>query len=159
MSIIDAINPYKRVIEFAAVVTAVALVAWAGHQFLEYERDIGRAEVQAKWNAQKLVDQEAALAKEAQWKAQQVQAEEERKLNEQRLQALVAALDGTAGSLRNAIAAKRAGLGTASPDAVIKTADSFGIVLDYCIQRYSAVAKAADGHVLDIRDIETRWPK
>lgn len=159
MSFLDFLDPYKKIIWAVSILTAVALIGWAGHRFLEYERDIGRNEVQARWDKQKLKDQEAALKQQEAWAAQIDKANQERALYEQRLQALADALGTTSDRLRDTISTKRAGLATASADAARQAADSFGAVLSDCRKEYEQLAKAADGHVGDVREFEAKWPR
>jgi hypothetical protein len=65
-----ALAPYKLAAEIAMFGALAAGAAFGIHQLLEYDRDIGGAEVQLRWNKQITADTEAARVRTDQMAAQ-----------------------------------------------------------------------------------------
>ena len=155
----DALKPYRLLLEALLIAAVVAFIGLEIHRFLEHERGIGRAEVQARWDAQKAADVQAAAAKKQEDDKRSMEANNAATLRDQQLQALASALTNTSSSLRDTIAAKRAGLGAASADANRATADAALAVFGDCKERYGALAAVADRHVSDVKTLTDAWPR
>lgn len=69
------------------------------------------------------------------------------------------ALDSDVGRLRDELTATRASMSTASCEAVRKHADTIAAVFGSCAERYSDMARAAQGHQSDVTLLEEAWPK
>lgn len=59
--------------------------------------------------------------------------------------------------LRNALRAKPTGDATIA--AAIERADTIGKLLESCSAEYQSVARAADGHALDVITLRDAWPR
>jgi hypothetical protein len=61
--------------------------------------------------------------------------------------------------MRQQIAASTGSLSSNTPSTVSSTISTIGVVLNECVERYSALAKNADGHALDAVTLERAWPR
>lgn len=159
MDLLALFTRSKSVLQAVLIAGIVAGLVYGVHLFRERDRESGRQEIRAAWDAQKLLDAQAAARQRALWDAQRKTAEDERKLDETRLQALADALGTTADRLRHTIAARRADLGRPAAAAGAATSDTALAVFGECAEAYGALATAADGHVADIRSLERAWPQ
>ena len=159
MSILDAISPYKLLIEIAVIGSLFAGASFEVHKFLEHERDIGRAEVQQRWDAQKLLDKQAADRQEAAWKEKYDLALKTGVENAQTLLRESAAAHAAADSLRSTNASLQQLLSTATAETARKYASAYANVFNDCVGQYQAMGQAAQGHANDARIISDAWPE
>jgi hypothetical protein len=146
-----ALAPYKLLIECLAFAALIAAIAIGAHKFLSYEQQIGYNKAVAEYTAQALKDAQAAKAKEEVMVKQLEDARNENTLQNQRIDALASALTTTASGLRGSSDAAIRNLSSATAEAARQTATAFAGVFQDCTGRYVDLAKAADGHVADIR--------
>lgn len=158
MSPSDYLHRYIRVAEVILVLLALCFVAWEVHQFAEHERDIGRKEVQALWDAQTARDKLARAADEARWAKNKSGAEDHATDRQQINDAARAAAGAVAGSLRNAIAAAAAPRSDDTAATARKDAATLGALLADCEGRYRGMAALADGHASDVKMLIEAWP-
>jgi hypothetical protein len=159
MSILDALAPYKLVAEIA-VIGALAVGAVIGvHQFLEHERDIGRQEVQGRWNEQKAADKLAAEKQEKEWREKYDAAINLGAENAKALRTDANAARTAADGLRNTTDKLGQLLSGASAETARKYAAAYQAVFADCVGRYSAMGEAAQGHANDAATLSAAWPR
>lgn len=150
---------YKLLFEIA-LIGALALGAAVGvHLFLEHERDIGRAEVQAKWDHQQELDKEAARAKEAEFATRLNEAIQNGVIRDQTIRTLAAAAGNANVGMRDTLATIRSGVPSASAEALGQSVATLSSVLAKCTGRYIDVAERADRHASDAKTLDEAWPK
>ena len=139
----------------AAVVAAVFIGGWWA----------GSTHEQSSWQAEKLAmaatrDKQIneARAAESAMREQVRKAQEYAQKREEKLVADAAAAGRAADGLRREIASLRHGLSAATSEANRYTADSALDVFGECVERYQAVAQAADGHANDAVTLDQAWP-
>lgn len=88
---------------------------------------------------QRAIDESAKIAKQNKAAADRLAADVER--------------------MRQQITASTGGLPSNTPPTVSSTISTIGVVLNECVERYSALAKNADGHALDAVTLERAWPR
>ena len=139
----------------AAVVAAVFIGGWWA----------GSMHEQSSWQAEKLAmaatrDKQINEARraEAAMREQVRKAQEDARKREEKLVADAAAAGRAADGLRREIASLRHGLSAATSEANRYTADSALDVFGECVERYQAVAQAADGHANDAVTLDQAWP-
>ena len=125
----------------------------------------GSMHEQASWQAEKLAMSaerdrqiDAARQAESRLRAQVMEAQEDARKREKTLVAAAAAAGRAADGLRREIASLRHGLSAATSEANRYTADSALDVFGECVERYQAVAQAADGHANDAVTLDQAWP-
>lgn len=157
LSIIPA--PYRLL----AQAVAVALLALA---IYATGRSHGSDSVQRKWDAERLVQQQAAHAAEMAHRAKEQQilnkyteAQNAAINREKTLAADAAAARTVADSLRNTVAAIRRDLPAAPAETCRSTADAALDVFGQCADRYQQLAAAADRHALDAQACRDAWPE
>lgn len=152
-------SPYKLLIEIA-VIGALALGAvWGVHEFLEHERDIGRAEVQALWDKQVAADKEAARIKTAELAAQAEEAKKNGANREQTIRTLAGASSAANLGLRDVLASTTASVPNATIETLGKSVTTLSSILADCSGRYQDVAEKADRHANDAKTLDEAWPK
>ena len=150
---------YKLAIEIALFGLAALFVLYEVHRFLEHERGIGRAEVQAKWDKQTALDKDAKIAREKEFADQLAQATKNGAEREQTIRTLSAAAGANLGGLRDTLAAIRSGVPSASIDALGKSTATLAGLLAECSGRYQGVAEKADRHASDVKTLQEAWPR
>jgi hypothetical protein len=151
--------PYKLLFEIVVIGALAAGALYAVHQFLEHERDIGRQEVQARWDAQQAADERAARAKEAAFAKQLQEATKNASDRDQTIRALAAASGGANLGLRDTLAAISRGVPSATADALGKSVATLSAVLAECSGRYQSLAEKADRHASDVKTLQEAWPQ
>lgn len=159
MSLLDALSPYKLIAEIAVVGSLAAGAMVGVHQFLERERDIGRQEVQARWDAQTAKDVLAARAKDAENKTRIDDAEKNGATREQTIRTLAAASGNAAIGLRDTLATIRSGVPSATIGSLGQSVAALSAVLTDCTGRYQGMAKIADRHASDAQKLSEAWPR
>lgn len=142
--------------------TLLALVVgmfWAGHHF-------GAQAVQAQWDADKIVQAQAAKkaeaaarAKEQSMTKQLEDARNEAAKRETVIRADADAARRSADSLRDQLAANKRAMSSAAADAARQYADTLADVFSECAERYASVAEEADRHASDKRTLMEAWPQ
>lgn len=157
------ISIYARLAVISAALLALAGVAWKLHHSGAVA---GRAQVQTKWDAEKLEQtQKLANFNEAQRHLERALNAKLAKAQNDRIQKTLAAKP-----VADAVAAELGGL---SRDVYALNSDASGqpatackiaaitarSVFEQCVKRYTEVARAADGHDADALMLEQGWPK
>jgi hypothetical protein len=159
MSIFDALAPYKLVAEIAVIGTFAVGAVIGVHQFLEHERDIGRQEVQARWNEQKAADKLAADKQEKDWREKYDAAINQGSENAKALRTDAAAARVASDRLRDTNQSLQQLLAGASAETARKYATAYQAVFADCVRRYSAMGEAAQGHASDAATLSAAWPQ
>jgi hypothetical protein len=159
MSILDALSPYKLLAEIVVIGSLAAGTAYGIHQFLEHERQIGRNEVQALWDAQTAKDERAARLETARLAKQAEDAEKNGATREQTIRTLATASGNANLGLRDTLATIRGGVPSATVDALGKSIATLSTVLAECSGRYQGLAEKADRHASDVKTLQEAWPK
>ncbi len=159
MSILDALSPYKLAIEIAVIGSLAVGAVYGIHQFLEHERDIGRNEVQARWDAQTAKDVETARLETARLAKQAEDAAKNGANREQTIRTLAIASGNANIGLRDSLATIRSGVPSATVDALGKSVATLSTILAECSGRYQGLAERADRHASDVRTLQEAWPK
>jgi hypothetical protein len=157
-ALLARLAPYKLLFEVIVIGALAAGVLYGVHEFLEHERDIGRNEVQARWDAQQKKDIDAARLHEAELTAQLDRALQEGANREALIRTLAAGSSAANLGLRDTLAAIRAGVPNASADALGKSVATLSTVLADCSGRYQALAERADRHASDVKTLQYAWP-
>jgi hypothetical protein len=151
--------PYKLAAEiliFGAL--AVGAAVWA-HQFLEHERDIGRQEVQTRWDQQKAADKLAAERQEKDWREKYDVAINLGSENAKALRTDAAAARAAADGLRSTTDKLGQFLAGASAETARKYATAYQAVFADCVGRYRSMGEAAQGHANDAATLSAAWPQ
>ncbi len=151
---IAALAPYKMLAEFLLL----AALAWGGHLFLEHERDIGRAEVRALWDAQKLSDKTASDKQEKEWREKYDVAINQGAENVKVARAAAVSANTAADSLRNTSTSILKLIPNASTDTARAYATAYAAVFAECSERYKAMGELAQGHFNDDQAVRLAWP-
>jgi uncharacterized protein (DUF2252 family) len=159
MSILDALSPYKLLAEIVVIGSLAAGTAYGIHQFLEHERQIGRNEVRALWDAQTAKDERAARIETARLAKQAEDAEKNGANREQTIRTLATASGNANLGLRDTLATIRGGVPSATVDALGKSIATLSTVLAECSGRYQGLAEKADRHASDVKTLQEAWPK
>jgi vacuolar-type H+-ATPase subunit I/STV1 len=158
MSIVTALAPYKLAAEIMVFGALASGVAFGIHEFLEHERDVGRAEVQALWDKQITADKEAARMRTDQMAAQVTAATTNGAKRDETIQALAATVAASSGSLRDAIAKVNGGVPGLSADSLRALAGTYGQLLAECQGRRAEVAGEAERLNSEKRTLIEAWP-
>jgi hypothetical protein len=126
----------------------------------------GRAAVRAKWDAEKVVQQQALIAaekasraKELALNAKVMEASNEARKRETALKADAARARSELDGLRHDNDNFRRILPSLADDAVRRYAATANDVLAECSRRYQGVAEAADGFASDSLMLQNAWPR
>lgn len=157
-AILGALSPYKLAAKIAVFGALATGVVYETHQFLEHERDIGRQEVQARWDAQKAADKLAADKQEKDWREKYDAAINQGAKNEQAARAAAAAANAAADSLRNTSANILKLLPGASAETARAYASAYQAVFAKCVGEYKALGERATGHANDAAALDAAWP-
>lgn len=154
-------NPilYLRVAEVLAGLALVAGICWGVHEFLEHERDIGRAEVQQRWDSANVIAEKAALEKERLWQGQINLATKSGSDREETIKTLASSASGAAVGLRNASAEIKRALSTYSADSLRAVASAYGDIFTECQDRRRGLAEEAERLNSEKRTLIESWPK
>lgn len=161
MSILTALAPYKLAAEIAVFGALAGAVIFGVHEFLEHERDIGRAEVQARWDKQDYADKEAARVRTAEMATQATTAANQGVKREETIQTLAAATAtaaAAAGGLRDAVAKINRGVPGFSADALRSLTSTYGELLTECQGRRADVSLEAERLNSEKRTLIEAWP-
>lgn len=158
MSIFDALSRYKLLIEIAVIGSLAGGAIYGIHQFLEHERDIGRKEVQAQWDAQKLSDKTASDKQEKDWREKYDTAVNLGVENVKIARASAVTANASADSLRNTNASIVKLIPGASAETARAYATAYQTVFNECVGRYKEVGERAQGHADDVKTLEAAWP-
>lgn len=145
-----------------AVVLAVAAIFATT---IAYRKGLasGKAQIQARWDKD-IKEREAAqrAEKEKLEKRYDEQIKNAIAARDEKLQQVQADADNAraaASSMRQQLAAGRGRITTSTPAAVADYAHALTDILGECTDRYTEMARAADGHAADAAALMQAWPK
>lgn len=152
-----------------AVLALVAGAVWMHSGWIADERQAalkqGRAEVQAKWDAEKLDHANARTAAsqearriETSRQTNVIEAQNAAQTRVKNLQAVVVATAAERDGLRNDLAATTAALPSLAPDACRRYAATANAVLAELGLEAEELARAAQGHANDSLMYQEAWP-
>jgi hypothetical protein len=144
----------RRYIIVAEVLAVIAGAIWLCH----WQQGIGEARVQARWDAQKLADKEAAAAQENVWRGRVDDALALGAKNEQARRNDAAVAQRANDSLRDTNATLGKLLANASPETARAYASAYQAVFADCVGRYRAMGEAAQGHYNDWKSVDAAFP-
>jgi len=150
--------PYKLLFEILVIGSLAAGVAVGVHEFLEHERQIGRDEVQARWDQQKRDDKAAGEAREKEWREKYDAAINQGAKNAQALQADAAAARAAADRLHDTNTSLQQLLANAPAETARQYASAYQAVFADCVGRYQEMGRAAQGHLNDYEAVSAAWP-
>lgn len=158
-AIVTRLAPYKLLFEILAIGALVTGVSVGVHEFLEHERDIGRQEVQARWDKQIAADKLAAAAQTADWQARLQAATTEGEKRNETIRSLAASAAAATGGLRDTIARIDRAVPDYSADALRALTSTYGQLLAECQGRRAEVANEAELLNSEKRTLIESWPK
>jgi Tfp pilus assembly protein PilX len=150
--------PYKLAAEIMVFGLIAAGVLYGAHQFLEHERDIGRQEVQRRWDRQIALDKAAAATQTADWQARLTAATTEGAKREETIRSLAANAAAATGGLRDAVAKINGAVPSYSTDALRAVTSTYGDLLAECAARRQNVAEEAERLNSEKRAMIEAWP-
>jgi hypothetical protein len=158
-AILALLARYKLLFEIL-VMGGLAVGAAVGvHVFLEHERDIGRQEVQARWDRQVAIDKAAAAAQTADWQARLQAATTDGVKREETIRSLAASAAAAAGGLRDTVAKIDRAVPDYSADALRALTSTYGQLLAECQGRREEVANEAELLNSEKRTLIEAWPR
>lgn len=157
-SIVAIFARYKLLLEIVVIGALAAGAVYAAHQFLEHERDIGRNEVQARWNDQKKTDKEAADKLAADWRSKYDAAINQGAENAKALRTDSNAALAAADRLRDTNTSLQRLLSGASAETARQYASAYQAVFTDCVGRYRTMGEAAQGHANDAKALNDAYP-
>lgn|GEM_PF-2715818 len=159
MPLLNFLSPYKTMIEIAVFVAALAFVTVEIHKFMDHQQDIGYQRAVAEYQAKKIAADEANAKVEAALKKQLENAQNAAATRETAIQTIAATNVALSNSLRDTLSAIRAGVPTATVDALRKTTIALGDVLTECQDRRRSVAEEAERLNSEKRTLMDAWPR
>lgn len=158
-TILALLARYKLLLEILVIGALAAGAAVAVHEFLEHERDIGRNEVQARWDKQTAADKLAAAAQAADWQARLAAATTDGAKREDTIRNLSVSTAAATGGLRDTIAKVNGAVPNYSADALRALAGTYGELLAECQGRRADVAEEAERLNSEKRTLIEAWPR
>jgi len=153
-----AVARYKLLFEIVVIGGLAAGAAVGVHKFLEQERDIGRHEVQARWDKQIEIDKAAAAAQTADWQARLQAATTDGAKRDETIRNLAASAAAAAGGLRDTIARVDRAVPDYSAAALRALTSTYGQLLAECQGRRAEVAEEAERLNSEKRTLIEAWP-
>jgi len=150
---------YKLAIEITVFGALAVAVLYGAHEFLEHERDIGRQEVQARWDKQIALDKIAADKQEKVWREKYDAAINQGAKNAEALRTDANAARVASDRLRDTNQTLQQLLAGASAETARKYAAAYQAVFADCVGRYRAMGEAAQGHANDAEALSAAWPQ
>jgi hypothetical protein len=148
----------KTLLELVIKIALSAGLVVGAHLFIAHEQDIGyqRAVAEGKERDREVATANDKLLQEL--TKQRDVAVAERDQREQTIRSLAAASGNASLGLRDTVNAIRAGVPTASIEALRKSTDSLGAVLNECQTQYRELAEKADRHASDVQALDKAFP-
>jgi len=159
MPLLNFLSPYKTMIEIAAFVAALAFVSIEIHRFMDHQQDIGYQRAVAEYQAKQIAADKANAKIEAALKKQAEDAQNAANNREASIQAASAATVALSNSLRDTLTSIRAGVPTATINALRTTTIALGDVFAECQDRRRSVAEEAERLNSEKRTLIEAWPK
>ena len=158
-ALLTRLAPYKLLFEILVIGGLAAGAVIAVHDFLEHERDIGRQEVQARWDHQVAIDKATAAAQAADWQSRLQAATTEGANREETRRSLSASAAAATNSMRDTITRINGAVPGYSVDALRALASTYGQLLAECQGRRTEVAEEAERLNSEKRTLIEAWPR
>lgn len=158
-AILARLAPYKLLFEILVIGALASAAAVGVHEFLEHERDIGRNEVQTRWDKQIAADKLAAAAQTADWQARLQAATTEGEKRNETIRSLAASAAAATGGLRDTIARVDRAVPDYSVDALRALTSTYGQLLAECQGRRTEVAEEAERLNSEKRTLIEAWSR
>lgn len=156
--VVAHLAPYKWLLEVLIIGGLAVGAALGVHEFLEHEREIGRQEVQARWDKQTADNKVAAAAQEAAWQARLQAATSDGAKREETIRSLAANAAAASGGMRDTIARIDRAVPDYSANALRALARTYGELLAECQGRRTEVAEEAERLNSEKRTLIEAWP-
>jgi hypothetical protein len=158
-AILAGLARYKLAAELIVFGSLAVGIVWGAHEFLEHERQLGRTEVRAQWDAQIAKDKATAAAQTADWQTRLTAATNEGAKREETIRSLAVSAAAATGGLRDAIARADRAVPDYSSDALRALTSTYGQLLAECAGRRQEVAEEAERLNSEKRTLIEAWPK
>ncbi len=153
------LTSYKAAIEIGLVAAIGIGLTIGAHVFMDHQQDIGYQRATAEFNARQVAIDAAQQKIEADLRDQLEKAENAAKIRQDVNASAAASAVAVSNSLLGTLAAIRASSSTATVDALRSTTAALTTVFADCQERYTTLAKAADGHASDVKTLMDAWPQ
>jgi methylphosphotriester-DNA--protein-cysteine methyltransferase len=151
--------PWKLIAEVVAFAALCAAIAFGIHRFLEHERDIGREEVRAEYQAQLLKAKEDADAKEAAHAKQLKEAQDALTQANDTIRNLTNANSSLSLGLRDQSKGISDRLPSLTADALRDIARTYGDIFTSCQTEFGRMVSEAERLNAEKRALIDAWPK
>ena len=145
-------------IKIAIAVAALAALSWGVHLYNEGIRSTQRMLDKAEYDQALLNAQADAKALTDAWMKKFKERDDATTKEIEALNARYAAVITTASSLRNELTNLSNGTTQLTPASCPEGVKALGTVLGECLERYSAMGRHAEGHLVDSEDCRAKWP-
>lgn len=160
MNILNLIPaPYRFAVQAAGIVALGVVLMIGYYRLMSYHEDIGYQRATAACTADKLVAEQAANQREAEYQSQLRKANHDAEERQAALAADIDSLNRQLERVRNDRNAMRARVAELSAEAARRVADACIEVHGECAERYSALAKETGRVVSDCQTLIDSWPK
>jgi septal ring factor EnvC (AmiA/AmiB activator) len=159
MSLFDLIPArYQFAAQLAGIVAIGAALMVGYYQFISYHEDVGYQRAKSACTADKLVAEQAANKREADYQSQLRKANHDAEERQAALAADIDSLNQQLARLRNDRDAMRSRVAALSAPAARNVANAAITVFSECADQYRAVAIAADQCLSDRQTMIDSWP-
>jgi hypothetical protein len=158
-AILAGLARYKLAAELIVFGSLAVGIVWGAHEFLEHERQLGRTEVLAQWDAQIAKDKATAAAQTADWQTRLAAATNEGAKREETIRSLAASAVAATGGLRDAIGKVNSTMPDYSADALRALTSTYGQLLAECAGRRQEVGEEAERLNSEKRTLIEAYPK
>lgn len=159
MPFLALLGNYKVLWEFMGALVLVAAFSFGIHQFLEHERDIGRNEVRAEYQAKLLEATQAAKAKEEADAKRLQEAQDALAQSQETIRSLSAANAAVSSGLRDTANTISKRIPSLTADALRNITEAYGRVFTDCQTKYGSLAEDAERLNAEKRALIQAWPK
>lgn len=160
MSLFDLIPaPYRFAVQIAGIVALGIALMTGYYQLISYHEDIGFQHATAVCTADKLIAEQAANQREAEYHSQLRKANHDAEERQAALAADIDSLNRQLERVRHDRNAMRARVAELSAEAARRVADTCIEIHGECTERYSALAKETGRVVSDCQTLIDSWPK
>lgn len=158
MSILDALGPYKLLIEVAIIGSLALGGVVKVHRAIENHDERVRNEVRAEY-AQKLAEtKDAARQRETELRTQRDDAINKGNEREQTIRSLAASNGAAAVGLRDTVASISNSMSSYSADTLRSLASAYGVVFAECAERRAGLAEEAERLNSEKQTLIEAWP-
>jgi len=154
-----ALRRYLLPAEILAVLALLGGLLYGVHLVFEHQRDIGRKEVRAEWDAANVIAEKAAVKQEQLWQGQVNLASKGGNDREEKIKTLASSASSVAVGLRNATAEINRALSAYSADSLRAVASTYGDIYTKCDTERTGFATEAERLNSEKQTLIEAWPK